>query len=85
MKTLIGSTPIAGIKFMITNIAACCGNCKEWEFNEKKSKFYKVRVGRCDYLDNDFCCGGHETHEAGCVGGHGFMTKETFLCKFWKS
>lgn len=60
-----------------------CGVCEFWEYSESESKLRGAELGRCDNLDNDFCCGGHEEHEAGCLGGGNFISKRTFWCKFW--
>lgn len=64
-------------------ICPSCNTCEHWRIQESESALRKEVLGRCDHLDNDFCCGGRETHEAGVIGGGNFITKKTFWCKFW--
>ena len=57
-----------------------CKECEYWEPNTNRH----IDEGRCQHLDNDFCCGGRiDGREAGCLGGGNFTTKSTFWCKFW--
>lgn len=70
---------------MIIDIAACCGNCKEWKIDDYDTKRKGFGIGSCKILDNDFCCGGSERADAGVIGGGGFRSKSTFLCKYWSS
>lgn len=60
-----------------------CHSCEYWIPNEGETRLRKERLGNCEHLDNDFCCGGRAKHEAGVLGGGSFITKNTFWCKFW--
>lgn len=60
-----------------------CDSCEHWQYDASNSKLYKMNLGRCDHLDNDFCCGGKKEHDAGVIGGGNFLTKGTFWCKYW--
>jgi hypothetical protein len=60
-----------------------CKRCEHWKRSDEQSLFRGEELGCCDHLDNDFCCGGRQSHEAGVIGGGNFLTKGTFWCKFF--